>query len=204
MVVILYDEGVINTCIIGKISLKLVKYILLSILPHSYMLYDQLQCTVRSFGACISQFAARPQTCLTWYVHIIKGNIFYTCTSLQRPLTIRCPHNTMMCFLVHLLIFSLTKIWSPWCSTASAVTDRATDTGAQPNTASASWSEADAQWVSKGDLDWWRIPRWVFSDFTYHSNFQVVTPCKPLFISLCSYHFSTSNLMSSYNLFIPI
>ena len=38
--------------------------------------------------------------------------------------------------------------------TASAVSDRAADTGAQPNTASTSWSEADAQWVSKGDLDW--------------------------------------------------
>jgi hypothetical protein len=38
--------------------------------------------------------------------------------------------------------------------TASAVTDRAADTGAQPNAASTSWSEADAQWASKGDLDW--------------------------------------------------
>ena len=38
--------------------------------------------------------------------------------------------------------------------TASAVTGQATDTGVQPNTASTSWSEADAQWASKGDLDW--------------------------------------------------
>ena len=56
--------------------------------------------------------------------------------------------------------------------------------------------------VSKGDLDWWRIPRWVFSDFTYHSNFQVMTSWKPLFISLYSYHFSTSNLISSSTLLI--
>ena len=41
-------------------------------------------------------------------------------------------------------------------STASAATDWATDTGAQPNTASTGWSEVDAQWASKGDLDWWR------------------------------------------------
>ena len=39
-------------------------------------------------------------------------------------------------------------------STASAVTGWATDAGAQPNAASTSWSEADAQWASKGDLDW--------------------------------------------------
>jgi hypothetical protein len=38
--------------------------------------------------------------------------------------------------------------------TASAAIDRATDTGAQPNATSTSWSEADAQWASKGDLDW--------------------------------------------------
>src|SRR5882762_2355899 len=105
-----------NARIIGKISLKLVKYILLSILPHSYMLYDQLQCTVRSFGACISQFVARPQTCLTWYVHIIKGNIFYTCTSSQHPLPIWCPNNTMMRFLVRHLVFSLIKILEPLTS----------------------------------------------------------------------------------------
>jgi hypothetical protein len=35
--------------------------------------------------------------------------------------------------------------------TASAVTNWVTDTGMQPNAASTSWSEADAQ---KGDLDW--------------------------------------------------
>jgi len=103
-----------NACIIGKISLKLVKYILLSILHHSYMLCDQLQCTVCSFAACISQFVAWPQTCLTWYVHIIKGNILYMCTSSQRPLTIWCPCNTTTCFLARHLIFSLMKIWSPW------------------------------------------------------------------------------------------
>ena len=38
--------------------------------------------------------------------------------------------------------------------TASAATGQATDTGTQPNAASTSWSEADAQWASKGDLDW--------------------------------------------------
>ena len=38
--------------------------------------------------------------------------------------------------------------------TASAVTGQATDTGAQPNAASTSWLEADAQWALKGDLDW--------------------------------------------------
>ena len=39
-------------------------------------------------------------------------------------------------------------------SIASAVTGQATDTGMQPNTASTSWSEVDAQWTLKGDLDW--------------------------------------------------
>ena len=39
-------------------------------------------------------------------------------------------------------------------STASAATGRATNAGAQPNAASTSWLEADAQWASKGDLDW--------------------------------------------------
>jgi len=39
-------------------------------------------------------------------------------------------------------------------STAPAVTNQVTDTGVQPNTASTSWSEADAQWALKGDLDW--------------------------------------------------
>ena len=55
MAVVLY-EGVLyhlirqagqSAHIIGKISLKLVKYILLSILPHSYMLCDQFQHTVQ-------------------------------------------------------------------------------------------------------------------------------------------------------------
>ena len=39
-------------------------------------------------------------------------------------------------------------------STASAATGWATDTGVQPNAASTSWLEVDAQWASKGDLDW--------------------------------------------------
>ncbi|KIM82448.1 hypothetical protein PILCRDRAFT_7841 [Piloderma croceum F 1598] len=38
--------------------------------------------------------------------------------------------------------------------TASAATNWAIDTGTQPNAASTGWSEADAQWASKGDLDW--------------------------------------------------
>ena len=46
--------------------------------------------------------------------------------------------------------------------TASAATGWATDAGTQPNAASTSWSEVDAQWASKGDLDWWKIPRWMF------------------------------------------
>ena len=99
--------------VIGKISLKLVKYIQLSILSHSYMLCETVtncNATVRSFGVCISQFVARPRTCLTWHVHIIKGNIFYMCTSSQCPLTIWCLHNTTMHFLARHLIFSLTKI----------------------------------------------------------------------------------------------
>ena len=39
-------------------------------------------------------------------------------------------------------------------SAASTATDRTTNTGTQPNAASTRWSEADAQWASKGDLDW--------------------------------------------------
>ncbi|KIM90086.1 hypothetical protein PILCRDRAFT_1457 [Piloderma croceum F 1598] len=39
-------------------------------------------------------------------------------------------------------------------SAASAATNQVTNTGTQPNTASTRWSEADAQWASKGYLDW--------------------------------------------------
>ena len=61
----------------------------------------------------------------------------------------------------HLMIEALVDLANPKLiarfqdvSTASAATGRATDAGAQPNAASTSWSEADAQWASKGDLDW--------------------------------------------------
>ena len=53
------------------------------------MLCDQLRHTVHSFGACISVCG----TASDLPTYIIKGNIFYICTSSQRSLTKWCPHN---------------------------------------------------------------------------------------------------------------
>ena len=86
--------------------------------------------------------------------------------------------------LEHLMIEALVDLANPKLiarfqdvSTASAATGQATDTGAQPNSAPTSQSKVDTQWASKGDLDWWRIPWWVFYlSFQHPSHHSMQAP----------------------------